>query len=229
MTDQILDPFDDATNPEIPSYDTFGEISIDAWFCVMKKGEQKRAWIEGTDDVADRNTTIDIIVHPLDEMNQKYHQERNLIARSNAWAKTTWPSLQKLGISNVREAKNKFCQVKLVPTGRKYPGKNGEMREETTFEFVALYNSKEECQAAYAATRRGDPAKVDSKPAGTVDPKRQNALKFAAAIVKNVSSETKDFNELTLRVAEKIAGMPVVAEYFTIDSPEIVELIAQVL
>jgi hypothetical protein len=229
MTDNFVDAFDAATNPELPSYDTFGEISIDAWFCVMKKGEQRRAWVDGSDAIADRNTAIDIIIHPLDEMNQKYQQERSLIANSNSWAKFTWPSLQKLGIANVREAKNKFCKVKMVPTGRKYTGKNGDQREETTFEFLALYNSKQDCQAAYAATRRGEAGQPATTTVLPVDPEKQNAYKFAAAIVKNISKETTDFNELTVRIAEKIAGMPVVAKHFTIDSPEVVDLIAQVL
>ncbi len=225
MNEMNLDPFDDASNVQLQAYDIYGEISIDAWHCVLKKGEGKRPYQDGTDALADRKTAIDIILHPIDEMNSKFQHERSLIAESIAWGKITWPSLQKLGVENAREAKNRYCRAKLTPTGRKWTNKNGEQSEETTFEFLDFFASKQDCVTAYLSLKGS--AQPATGNAGD-SPEKMNAYKFAAAIVKNIATETTDPELLTQKVKAKIASMPVVSRHFTIDSPEIQLLIAEV-
>ncbi len=225
MNETNLDAFDSASNVQLQAFDIYGEISIDAWHCVLKKGEGKRPYQDGQDDLADRKTAIDIILHPIEEMNSKFQHERSLIAESMAWAKITWPSLQKLGLNNAREAKNRYCRVKFTATGRKWTNKNGEPTEETTFEFLELFAAKQDCVTAYLNLKGKDKAAA----LNTDSPEKSNAYKFAVAIVKNVANETRDFGQLTQKVKDKIAAMPVVSKHFTIDSPEIMALIAEAL
>jgi len=222
-------PYDEAGDPSQPSnqdYMTFGEISLDAWFCVLQKDIGKVPFDDQINKLEDRRTNVDIFVHPLDEMNLKRALERHLLTSSNAWAKITWPSLQRLGVQNPKEAKNKFCKVKLSPTGRKYENKNGEKVDETSFEFLALYNTVDECRQAYLADNGN---KTESQPVQE-NPERAKALKFAAAIVKNAKTAAgNDESALRSIVSEKLASMGATSKYFSVESPEIEELILEQL
>ena len=226
MNETVLDAFDDASNVQLRAVEIFGEVSMDAWHCVLKKGEGKRPFVEGVDGLSDRKTSVDIILHPIDEMDSKFQHERSLVAQSLAWGKITWPSLQRLGVENAREARNRFCRVKLTPTGRKWTNKNGEQSEETTFEFLEFFPSKQACVAAYSASKGVVAGKAETS---GDSPEKQNAYKFAVAIVKNIATETKDLDTLTQKVKDKIAAMPVVARHFSIESPEILALLAEVI
>jgi len=235
----VVDPFDSATAAHMPSAEYYGEIIIDAWNCVLEKGSGKRPFNPQADDPASRRTAVDIAVLPLAEANLKFSLERKLVAESKAWTGITWPSLQKLGLNNAREAKNRFCRVKLSPTGRTWIGADGEKKEETTFEFIELYGDELGCKAAFslkgnhaaapvtdAPVDNAAPAVSGSPAAGPDDPARKTALTFAKAIVTNLARAEKDPVALQTKVAEKIAAMPMVSKYYSGDSAEIMEMIA---
>jgi hypothetical protein len=232
----VIDPFDAATNAKAPSSEYYGEIILDAWHCVLEKGVGKRPYDAQTDDPAKRSTAIDIIILPIAESNLRFSLERKLVAESKAWTGITWPSLQKLGISNARDAKNRFCKVKLAPTGRTWIGTDGEKKEETSFEFVELFASEADCITAYQGKNGHAPAAVPAHPAPSspnpdpnADPNKKTALTFAKAIVTNLARAEKDLVILQTKVAEKIAAMPMVSNYYTAESPEIMQLIAEAL
>ena len=229
----VIDPFDSASDARVLSAEYYGEIVLDAWHCVLEKGSGKRPFNPQSDDPVARRTAVDIVVLPLAEANLKFSLERKLLAESKAWTGLTWPSLQRLGLVNAREAKNRFCRVKLTPTGRTWIGSDGEKKEETTFEFIELYADEPSCKAAYAAKNGGhSPAAtpvIPSQPAAVDEPARKTALTFAKAIVTNLARAEKDPLALQLKVAEKIAAMPMVGKYFTADTPEVLQLIAEAL
>lgn len=223
------DPFDEASDPVLPVFELYGEISLDAWFCTLQKGAGKLPYNEHTDKAEDRRTNVDLIVHPIAALNLRNPQERKMLTTSNAWAKVTWPSLQKLGIVKANEANNRWCKCKMTGTGRKYTDKNGEQREETSFEFLALYNSQAECEAAYA-NRHDSAGETGGSAANAepVDPEKAGALQFAAAVVKNAKVQTgDDFGAFRNLISSKLASMPLTAKYFTVDSPEIIHLMTE--
>jgi hypothetical protein len=232
----VIDPFDSASDAHALSAEYYGEVILDAWHCVLEKGSGKRPFNPQSDDPTVRCTAVDIVVLPLAEANLKFSLERKLLAESKAWTGLTWPSLQRLGLVNAREAKNRFCRVKLTPTGRTWIGSDGEKREETTFDFIELYADESSCKAAYAIKNGGQSGPIPAaaptnpvQPVGADELARKTALIFAKAIVTNLARAEKDPLALQLKVAEKIAAMPMVGKYFTAEAPEVLQLIAEAL
>lgn len=221
------DPFEDASDPSVPPFEVYGEINLDAWFCTVRKGVGKQVYNPQIDKQEDRRTNVDIIVHPIGEMNLSKSMKRSVLTTTNSWAKVTWPSLQRLGVSKANEANNRFCKCKMAGTGRKFTGTDGEEREETTFEFLALYGSREECESAYA-NRFAESGGSNGAAGEPVDQEKAGALRFAAACVKNAKAQTDgDFEAFRNLVATKLASMAVTAKYFTVDSPEIAQMMAE--
>lgn len=217
------DPFDSASDPEVKPFEVFGEISLDAWFVTLKKGVGKRTFDELSDKKEDRRTNVEIYVHGIEAMNLREPLKREVLTTSVAWAKVTWPSLQRLGVANPKEVRNKYCKCKMTGTGRKFTTRDGNQAEETTFEFLALYNSKEECEKAYAARFETEGSEKSEAPTAE-QVEKANALKFANAIVKNAKAETgDDFEAFRNLVGQKLASMPITAKFFTADSPEVVD------
>jgi len=231
-----IDPFDTATEAKAPSAEYFGEIILDAWHCVLEKGTGKRPFDPQLDDPALRRTAVDIVILPLPEMNLKFNLERKLVAESKAWTGITWPSLQKLGLGNAREARNRFCKVRLAPTSRTWVGTDGEKKEETTFEFEELYADEAACKAAYTSKNGHAQAPATGASATTPIPAviaedlaRKTAFTFARAIVTSLARVEKDPLALQAKTSERIAGMPMINTHFSGESPEILQLIAEAL
>lgn len=244
------DPFEAATHAKAPVAEYFGELFLDTWFCVFEKGVGKRPFDNLSDDLSRRAVAVDMQVNPLPETNLKFNLERKLVADSIAWANITWPSLKQFGLHMANEANNRYVRVRLVPAGRTYIGKDGSKKEETTFEFLALYADENACREAYlnrnvrkqpaaAPAKTSQPAQT-SQPVQTAAPTqpaqqsgedaaRKTALTFAKAIVTNLARQYTDFEVLQTKIAEKLATMPMVNKYYTIDSPEVMQLIAEAI
>lgn len=221
------DPFDAAMDAEAPSgvRTQFGEIQIDVWPCVLRKGEGKVPFDAGQHSTDERRTAIDMILIPT---KGDYNIERKIIAESNEWAKIIKPSLRALN-TDLRGINGKFVQVQFVSTGRKYTDKNsGEEREYTTFKFIAVYPGLDECLAAAeeffnnrSQNNQNDAVSSQSAPAtnGANPAERETALKFLPALW---NASGKDVNEF----AKKLAGNPLTSKYFTIDSDDVLKVIA---
>ena len=236
------DPFEAATNAKIPSSEYYGELFLDTWFCVLEKGIGKRPFDALSDDYARRQIAVDMQVAPLPETNVRFNLERKILADSKEWVNIAWASLQRLGLHTAKEACNRFVRVRQVSTGRTYTGRDGNKKDETIFEFLDIYASMEECREAYL-NRNG--RKQPAQPAQTVqtvqpaapaqpaqsgeDAARKTALTFAKAIITNLARQFSDFEILQTKIAEKLATMPMVNKYFTIDSPEIMQMIAEAI
>lgn len=228
MTDetQVFDAFDDATNAELPAQEYWGQVNIDAWNCALVKGAGKLPYDPSQHDK--KFTAVDISMTPLAEMNLQWAPERNLIAQFGAWVKITWRSAQALGIGHARDLNLKYARAKLSPTGRTWE-KDGEKKEETTFEFLAFFDTEEECRADYFATtgKSADDVAPTQQPVAQPAPAavspRDNALKFAKKIIENAYAKSPD--DVMSFITEQFAKFPLVGNHISVDDAEVQEMI----
>lgn len=227
MTQQdVMDPADAAMDAEYtPGPRTqFGEMQVDVWFCVLRKGEGKVQFDPGQHSIDERRTAIEMTLIPT--RTTYGNIERQMIAESKEWASIIKPSLKTLNL-DLKSVNGRFVQVQLVPTGRKYTNSNGEEKETTAFRFIAAYPGLDECLAAaaefYTQPHAGGtpiaPPVAPAAPASPNDKERETALRFLPALWTSSSKDVSEF-------AKKLAGNPLTSKYFTLDSPEVIQLIA---
>lgn len=222
------DPFAAADNPQVRPAEFFGKLEVDAWFCALVKGQGKVPFDGQQHPIDQRRTAVDLHVIPLADHKLNYPLSRGVIAESAEWTKIVWPSLRDLGVASLRDLKDsdRWCKVTTESTGRTYQS-NGTTKEATTFRFLALYTSEAECQAAFTASRNGNgedwldaPAQTGPATNGTAHAEqreRETALAFARILVKQSHSIPE--------VGERFAQYPLVSRFFSVDSPEISEMI----
>jgi hypothetical protein len=241
-----IDPFDTASNPPEQTYDLFGKVEISAWACALVKGTGKVPHDPAVHPK--RFTAVDIYIEPLPEIDVKYPKtlEDHLIAEFTEWAKITLPSIKALGFDNVRDINGKYVRVARVPNGKKYERKDtngnptGEMRDETTFKFVALFADEDACRAAWVAAggtpsngSNGNGSNGHNVPlqAGTEDAEKATAYQFLKVIVgnatKGMTKETHKWADAQAAVAQAIAQYPTVAKFYTVNSMETGALITE--
>lgn len=228
MTTQVLDPYDAATEAGERQPVYFGKLDVTASFVALIKGQGKVLWTEAH-GLEQRRTEIAIRLNPIDQMNQTRMVERSIIAESREWSAVVWASLRDLGIRNARDINGKWAKIELVKSGRSWQNKTtGETVEGTTLKFLALYNSKAECEAAWEAENggqahspasNGNGATAAASGNGASDIERAAMLQFLPALVKAAQG-----NRTAL--AQSLANMPMVSKYFTVDSPEVQALLA---
>jgi hypothetical protein len=232
------DPFDAATQAGEGRNAFYGRADVSAAFVTLKKGVGKQPFNEQFDDMRDRRTEVKIVVNPIDAMGLTILLQRDLIAESSEWSKFTWASLRdKCGLKNVRELNGKWCKLTLVSTGETYTTKRGDTQERKAFVFEAVYQTAQEAEAAYYADTGTAPVDSEmaidmSHGAGTApstngangngaNPERETALQFLKVLVKQANGDRG-------KLAASIAQMPMIAKWFTIDSPEVGEILAGV-
>lgn len=235
MTNYI-DPMDSAVEEAERPFTMFGQLETSASF-VMFVNSKKVAWIEGQDNPRDRRTEVTMIINPIEESGLVNLSTKNVIcSNNNEWATIVWPSLRdECKVANLREADRKWFKVETVKTGKTFVSKKtGETVANTTFKFVAMFNTHAECAAAYLAdgnsirtdatkgTLNGgahstmdDAAAIDMTPN---DERRQTALAFLPALV-NAAKKDKTV------LSSTFASMPMISEFFTVNSPEVVALL----
>jgi len=220
---QNYDPYEQANNPALPDFKLWGRIFIDAWACALVKGVGRERF--------DPNkhtrpfTAIDIVIDPLPELKitNKNICERHMLAESRDWINITLASLKKLGIQDIRQANEKWGKVDFEPTGGTYE-KDGKTKNETAFKFLALYDTEEQCRKAFESGE-GDLASEEI----STDEKRMTAWAFAKVLTETGCRGVKNKEEAKKKIAPNLAQYPAVNEYFTIDSPEILALIEEII
>jgi hypothetical protein len=221
-----IDPYERAANAQLKPREYWGQIKVDAYLCVLVRGKGKVQYDPAIHPEEQARTAISVAVLPLPEQNITYPVERELIAESAEWIKIVWPSLRKFNLASPREAKDRWCKCHFVPTGRTYTGKDGVEKEATTLEFLELYADEAACRAAYrAATGQEEDLvieDIEQAPIPAPDTKRKEAaLEFVKVLVKQFGG---DHGQL----ATQMAAIPMIAEFFTVDSPEVRELLEAV-
>jgi len=230
MTTQVLDPWQTAMDPPKPTSEWYGQMAVNAWFCALVKGQGKVVWDPNTVDPntgnpARRFTAIDLMLTPI--VDQPIDPiSRTVMAEFGEWPDIVLPSLKDIGISNLQALNGAWVKVEFVPTGRTYVNGNGETKEATTFKFLALYADEAACRTAKGGNGAAAPA-----PAGNGgDPRRATALKFLKPYVENACRQSgKDVDKARELLAPMLASQKLLAEFFTVDSPEVVDLMTETL
>lgn len=240
VTNQVLvnDPFLQAEDPAEIQYSNeyWGEVAVDAYFCVLEKGVGKVPFSEATHSIDRRLTAVKISISPVPSANLQFSIDRDYIAEFRDWNAITLPSLKKIDVS-LRDLDGQFVHVKLTETGETYINKAGETKSKTVFEFLELYPSMDACEAAYTdkfgsrSTANKDIPFLDSekgKNGGGIK-EQEAAQKFLKVAVQNACRGKKDLNEAREAVAAQIAKMPMISKYFTVDSAETMNYMAEAM
>jgi len=235
---QIIDPWDSAENPQEIVFTNvyWGQVEAQAHYCVLEKGIGRvpfDAQVHGMDKC---RTAIDILIHPLPESGVQWDITRGVIAESHEWAGVILPSLRDLGIQ-ARELNGKWVKVERVPFTDKYGNpstyvdKTGQVKEQTTLKFVAVFADEAACRADFQ-NGGSNPAPA-SKPAnggnGNNNGERETALKFLKVYVQNACKGQTDLAVIRETLALNLAQQPLISKYFTVDSPETTALIAEMI
>jgi hypothetical protein len=212
------DPFDVAAKATAPSSTFFGQISMDLYFCILQKGVGKVVFDPAQHKISQRVTSISIVLTPLAGARMTNQIKRDMIGESREWAGIVRPSIEACG-STPKAVNNKWAKLTTVPTGRKYTDKDGIQKESTTFKFLAVYNTEQECQNAASAFFAGDrdetPETGDVPTADMANnPERKTAEAFLAPFWKMSMGDKTAMGNL-------LASSPLTAKYFTMSSPEV--------
>lgn len=221
---QYTDPYDTADNAELPASETWGELAVDAWFCVLQKGSKPVPFNPQVHKVEDRRTQIELNIVPLPEMGLSFSTQRKMLSESREWAGIVWQSLKDLGVKSVREVNSKWTRVELVSTGRTYE-KDGVKKEATTIKFLAVFDSEDACRAAYLAEHpnRANSNQAPQQASTTATAQRQpspsdqekaTALKFLEVLVAQSGGDEA-------KLASQMVGMPLITKFFAVQSPEV--------
>lgn len=224
-----MDPLDALDNPELRSPEYFGQVSMHTWFCVLEKGIGKVDFDPAKHGIDARRTAVKIGLLPLPEHNTNQDIFRDQIAESREWASLVLPSIKNLGIT-ARELDGKWVKLTFQPTGRTYTKTDpmtGETvtRDATTFKFLALYADEAACRAAYQAERAGNggnggTAAPASAPVRSGNQEKETALKFVKPLIARSGGDEAKLEQL-------IAGMPLLSKHFSVQSPEVQELLME--
>lgn len=234
---QFNDPWDNAEHPQLPpeTMRFWGQLTVEAWFCVLEKGIGKKPFDPTLHAASDRRTAIRVTVTTLPEHKLKNPDVyREYIAEEwgkiKPWNQITLPSFRELGLES-RTATGKWVCIELVPEGRTFVSAlTGETKESTTIRLAAVYPDEAACRAAFYAERGQEPtASQPTSPqfnnngnngGAHLNPEQAVAYKFLQVLVRNANG---DLNKL----AQQIAGNPVLAKYYTIESPEVLQLLQE--
>lgn len=221
MTSATIDPMAAAMSAtEEPRERTyFGEIvTADAWFVVLEKGVGKRLWDASRDEVGQRRTAIKIEIDPL---RGEYLIAQECLHFEKAWLGTTLPSLHALG-AELGKLKGQFCQVKRVSTGETYVNKQGETKEKTGLQFIAIYPDAEACVRAaddfYAQRGNGKAAESEAPADLNLPPEQAFALRSLPALWKASGNDAAKFQQL-------IEQNPLISKHYPWTHPHVQGLV----
>jgi len=235
------DPWDIADNPPVNHGEYWGQVEIALWYCVLQKGVGKVPFDPQQHSADQRRTSVEIKIFPIPEQNVSFDIKRDLIAESREWAGIVLKSIKALGLT-AKEINGRYVRVKLASTGQTYTNGNGEDRERTTFEFVKAFASEAECKADFlsggtAPVNAQPPAPTNTQPPaaahtaqgtnGNGNQEKQTALNFLRIYVQNAVRGQTDLNVIRSSLAANISTQPLLAKYFTVDSPETMQLLAE--
>jgi hypothetical protein len=236
VTKVIPNPLEDAWNPPEQISTNFGKVVVEGstvMFVPDPQDPDKKMKIpydpkvllpDGSEPKPVTQVKISMIpVNP----DLKFDVVRELLVFANEWTKITLPSIKLLGIMQLAELDGQYAEAEMVDTGRTWQ-KNGETKHGTTFKFLRLFATENECKAA-AGVNGSAPAGAAPAPAAPPSgngSERDTALKFLGAYVKNaMRAASHDVEKARAALAPMIAQQPILSKYFTSDSPEVTDLL----
>lgn len=229
------DAWDEAESAQEPTYTHFGKVSVDADFVIWPKGvrlDQCPPFDPQQHDANDRVTRIRMTAEPLPGRTNPFPHERVVPSFSREWTVVSLPSIKDLGISP-RELDGAYARYEFKPA-RKYTNRQGQQKTATSFHYAELYADLAAAEAAAEAffgqfaKDAGDVADdmgfedtsggSSGGDNGMADQAKQVALQFLPVLWGAANGDAD-------AMAAAIAANPIVAEHFTIDSPEVQALI----
>ena len=219
------DPYESANEATVRPRDYYGQIHIDAWFCILQKGVGKVPFDAQAHNVDQRCTAITMSMIPLAEMNITFKLERETIAESREWAGIILPSIKAAGIASVKDANGKFAKMQQVPTGRKYRTSTGEEREATTFKVLAFYSDEAACRQAYYAETGKAPDGSEPIPGFDDEPAKPAANIGAAKQFILAFAKQKNYDLDATR--EVCRQQPMITNAIDVDSDEFTQIVAE--
>lgn len=241
MSNQPYNPWDVASNPPEDIKSFYGEVTINAYAGMLVTGVGKVPYEETAVDPKTggqyrRYTVVDLTIHRLSESNLQFDLVRTMLAEFGEWRDVTWPSIKALGVMNAQELAGKFVRIEQVPTGRKYQSANGEEREATAVKFTDVFPDRATCVTAYRAefgqqggngnaSQQTAPASTAVNSNGNGNAEQTTAEKFVKSFVQAAMREAgNDLDKARAILGPKLAAQPLVNKFFTVDSPEVIEM-----
>lgn len=216
----------------------FGQVFTLGDDVYISKGEPKRLFDSNRDPVEKRYTQIKIDGQCTRANGSTYEISREIICEfGREWAGIILPSLKICGV-HPRDLDQKWAKWEMVETGQSFVATQGasagETIKKTTFKFLEIYPDEAACRAAEKAhySRAADdedeplPMPEDGNEApksnggNGSDAQRQVAAKFLPALLAQAQGDLTQFSVL-------LAGNPLTSKYFDLNSPEVLELVAQ--
>ena len=225
----VLDPWDAAENAQLPTYTHFGQITLLSDFVVWPKGTKLRdcpPFDPNQHKPEQRVTRITMMAVPLPGRQAPlYPHERVVPAQSREWVAVTLPSIRALNVSP-RDVDGKWVQYQFKPA-RKYTDADGNEKDATSFHIVELYDTEGAASLAsedfFGQLQQavkdepipfGDEEDVADASDNGSDPERAAMAQFLAPVWAQCNGDQTE-------LAKKLAEMPMLSDYFTIDSPEV--------
>jgi hypothetical protein len=201
----------------------FGPVDIvDVWACVLEKGIGKRPFDSTRDSIDQRRIAIKLSLSPL---RGEFDVKQETINTEKVWKNYTLPSLQKLGL-DLRTLKGKYVQVKRVPTGDFFVGKDGERKDRTALVFVDVYPDRDACQRAadefWEKRKSADASNTNTQSTAAsaqaqppTDMAEREFAKSSLSMLWQVSGQNKD------QFLAMIKSNEMIAKYFDETSDEV--------
>jgi hypothetical protein len=243
MTDQTNDPFASAMNAKERPPIYWGNLLVDAFFCVLEKGPGKIPFDPQIHSPERKVTAVSMSLLPIPEMNLNFPIERCFVAEFGEWVRFVLPSLRDLGVE-LAELIDKYVKIELIPTGRMYQVKDangnptGEERPERTWRFLKVYESGKDCLSDYLSgnvavqedeeipflTKEQEQATQKPKNDGR-NPEKETAYRFLEVLVDNAVKGQTDLDVVKETFSNSLENIPLVKKYFNVESEETVALI----
>ena len=211
------DAFDDAME-DPPSY-FGGQVMVDAYTCVLVKGQGKVPYDPQTHQDLRTSTAITFNIAPLDPTRKMIAREMlNWVAEFKGVVR---PSIEALAeeiatIKNLvvgefnplREVSQMFVVGEFVQKPDNKPGETY-----TTLAFKGVYGNMADCQAAYTELTG-----IESEDAAPVDPARESMAAFLPGLWTQANHDAAKFQEL-------IRDNPMLSAHFDMASAEVKGLV----
>jgi hypothetical protein len=229
----VPNPWDEGMNPPEPVSTVTGKVTIDASLVMFvdnpTNNKKMKVAFEPNTLLPDGSeprpvSQIKVAITPSDP--QKYEVLREYLVTSSEWTKITLPSIKSVGITQLPQLNGKWATAQMKGTGRKWTDKNGEEKEMTAIEFLTISDTEpgSNGKSAPAATQTPTPAPAAAQSNGNA---QATALKFLAVYVNNAMRKAGgDIDKARTELTPMIASQQLLAKYFTVDSPEVLDLMA---
>lgn len=221
MTTGLVDPYTAALETPTQERHFFGIATVDSFFCVLQKGTGKRLWDATSDPVSDRRIAIKLSIECAKKDGGAYTVDQECLNFERAWKDFTLPSLQKLGITDLRALNGRPVHAKRVATGEKYTNKAGEIKEKSAVIFVELFDDTESCSAtqeAFYGERKSAGVEEVDVPNPPMSAEQKFALDSLPALWKASGNDPTKFTDL-------ITQNPLISKYYPATHPHVQALV----